>query len=108
VHRLVAEAFLPEPLAGEQVRHLNGDKSDARAENLAWGSAAENAADRNRHGTTARGVRNGFAKLTEGQVREVRRLRDEGLMYKEIEAATGIDRRHVGQIIRKESWTHVG
>lgn len=51
VHRLVALAWLGEPAAGQQVRHLNGDTSDNRAANLAWGSASENTVDQVRHGT---------------------------------------------------------
>lgn len=56
VHALVAETFLPpRPSPAHQIRHLNGNKGDNRVENLAWGTAAENAADRDTHGTTARG-----------------------------------------------------
>jgi hypothetical protein len=51
VHRLVAEIWLPDPLPGQiQVRHLNGDPFDNRLENLAWGTARDNAEDRMRHG----------------------------------------------------------
>ncbi|MBT2365235.1 HNH endonuclease [Streptomyces sp. ISL-10] len=52
VHRLVALAFLGDPPTSKhEVRHLNGDPTDNRAENLAWGTRAENAADSVRHGT---------------------------------------------------------
>lgn len=62
VHRHVCAAFHgPKPSPAHQVRHLNGDKYDNRPENLAWGTATENAADRAAHGReTAReiGLRN--------------------------------------------------
>lgn len=51
VHHLVAEAFLGPRPEGLLIRHLNGDGGDNRAENLAYGTHAENAADAIRHGT---------------------------------------------------------
>lgn len=74
VHRLVLEAFVGPCPPGMQTRHLDGDRRNNRLENLAWGTPAENAADRARHGTVVCGSRNPAAKLTEAQVREMLHL----------------------------------
>lgn len=50
VHRLVAELFLPEPEPGQEVRHLNNDKTDNRVVNLAWGTRKQNVEDMMRAG----------------------------------------------------------
>lgn len=72
VHDLVAATFLGEKPEGAVVRHLDGDRYNNRADNLAYGTHADNMRDRNAHGRTARGGKHGMAKLTDGQVKYIK------------------------------------
>lgn len=41
-HRLIALAWIPNPLGKPQINHINGNRSDNRLENLEWCTQSEN------------------------------------------------------------------
>jgi DNA invertase Pin-like site-specific DNA recombinase len=88
-------------------RHLDGDPTNNRAENLAWGTPQDNADDTVMHGRSTRGGRNPMAKLTEDDVREIRRLRHSGMMLHEIGTQFGIADSTVCRIAKGVEWGHV-
>ena len=73
VHRLVAQAFIPNPDNKPQVNHIDGDKTNNYVSNLEWVTAAENIHHGFFLGLHKSGCKHGRAKFTVEQVREIRR-----------------------------------
>lgn len=71
-HRLVALAFNPNPSGKPQINHINGVKTDNRAENLEWCTTQENSMHSCESGLSKVGVKHYLAKFTEDQVRAIR------------------------------------
>ena len=107
VHRLVLFAWTGPPPEGHEARHLDGDRTNNEPPNLCWGSRKDNCFDRERHGKTARGERNGNSKLTVDKVRGIRRMRARGAKLAVIAATYGISQSLVSQVARRIVWKHV-
>jgi len=56
VHKLVALEFIGHRPVNTQIRHLDGNKLNNHKDNIAYGTALENAMDREKHGKTSRGL----------------------------------------------------
>lgn len=59
IHRLVAEAFIPNPENKPQVNHIDGDATNNNSENLEWVTAKENI----NHLKATKGISNQFSKM---------------------------------------------
>jgi hypothetical protein len=109
VHELVCLAFHgPKPSPRLCVRHLDGDWSNNKPDNLKWGTYAENEADKRRHGKTAIGAKQGSAKLTEEAVKIIRASIPYGL-WDSVNAAKvfGVTPSTINQIARGRNWKHI-
>ena len=85
VHRVVAEAFIPNPEGKPQVGHWDGDSLNNDVSNLRWVTQSENEADKVRHGKSNRGdQRSGSSKLSAQDVWEIRDLRYQGVSAAEL------------------------
>ena len=88
VHELVALAFNPGP--GNEVRHLDGNPLNNKAENLAFGTHSDNERDKLRYGGKRK-------KLTASDVIQIRTLRHAGVPRKEVADRFGITETAVWQ-----------
>lgn len=104
VHTLLARVFLPPPKPGQnEVRHLDGNPTNNAIGNLAWGTRAENAQDMADHGTV-KGENNPRAKLTEDDVRYIRKS---ALTSKALGDLLGVNKSTIKAIRDGRNWSHI-
>lgn len=113
-HRLVALGFLGDPPSpGMQVAHKNGSRLMCHKDNLRWSTPLQNHDDRRDHGNGFAGERNAKAKLSDEDVREIRRLhaaikmRDIDMKVYELADMYGLHIGTVCNIAARKSWTHI-
>lgn len=104
---LVLRAFVGPRPPGHVSRHLDDNRLNSRADNLAWGTQYENVLDMMRNGHQAKGSRHGRSKLTEDQVREVRKRKAAGERSRALAKAFGVERRMIDRICSGTHWGHI-
>lgn len=108
VHRIIAEAFIPNPEHKETVNHINGIKTDNRIENLEWCTNKENFNHAIKNGLVVHyGENNKLAKLTDNKVREIFKLRKSGMTHINISKIFGVSRPVISNILARKYWKHV-
>lgn len=100
VHTLVCTAFHgPRPSPDHEVCHLNDNRSDNRAENLAWGTKEDNAKDR------VINSRHNWARLTWGQVDEIRERYAPGTVtYRALADEYGVSLNTIIRIVKRQTF----
>lgn len=106
VHRLVAQAFIPNPDNLPEANHITGLKSNCRAGNLEWSTSSGNKLHAARTGL-AGGEKHGMARLTEDDVRAIRRRGAEGETGVAIALDLGVTSANVYYILKRRTWKYV-
>lgn len=97
VQHLVLEAFAGPCPEGQEARHLNGAPADNRSKNLCWGTDADQALDKIRHGRTGK-------KLSVDLVRKIRQSPKTGA---ELARELGVNKSSVNRARIGKVWAHV-
>lgn len=109
IHRLVAEAFIPNPENKPCVNHIDGNPENNNAENLEWCTYKENtkhAIDTGLFGNM--GESHNKTNLTEDDVLEIRAAYNIGCFsYNDISEGYDIVKSTVSAIINNKSWKHI-
>jgi hypothetical protein len=106
VHRLVLMAWAgPSPSGKHHGCHNDGIPANNHINNLRWDTCKNNCNDRKKHGTTLDGPKNGRARLSWEEVRELRKEYAEGgVSIASLSRKSGIAYSQIREILRKESW----
>lgn len=106
VHRLVAEAFIPNDMNLPMINHIDSNKTNNSVNNLEWCDASHNARHKAAAGrcNSPVGERSGTCKLTEEQVIEIRNSKHTN---SSLARQYGISTSQIQRIKTKTRWSHL-
>lgn len=109
IHRIVAEAFIPNPRDLPYVNHIDANKHNNAVANLEWCTATENYRHAKSLGLVpdARGSQKGSAKLHEDQVFVIKKMIQLGFSNEELAAIFKVSTAPISYIRNNQAWTHV-
>lgn len=103
---IVCRTFLGPRPPGRYVCHRDGNPQNSALSNLYYGTPKQNSDDARRHGTTLRGSRIPWSKLTEDDVRYIRE-NPEALPQEALARQFGTKQSQISRIRHRHQWRHV-
>jgi hypothetical protein len=104
-HRILAEAFIPNPMNLPTVNHKDGNKTHCVEPNLEWSTYGANNDHARDHGLVKNfGAAHYAAKLIDDDVIEIRRLVSEGRLHREVAECFGVNRQQITRIVNRQAW----
>lgn len=111
IHRLMAQAFIPNPSSLPCVLHINGIRDDNRLDNLYWGTKKDNAEDAIKHGTF-QGFKNKgkiikSTRLNESQAKMIKNALFYNAIPKELAKIFRVNIETIKRIKKCHTWKHI-
>ncbi len=107
IHRYIYEECFGEIPAGKVIRHTCDNRACINPEHLIIGTHLDNMADMTSRGRQCKGEASPNAKLTESDVREIRKLLEQGETQTDIAKRFNVSRTVIRGIKLGNIWTHV-
>jgi hypothetical protein len=115
IHRLVAEAFIPnpDPKNNTSVKYISGSKTNNHVSNLEWSNSSEitKSSYQNNLEKPKFGEKNGRALHTEAEVRQICSLLEQRLSFRQIADRMGYEyprsKHFIANISSRSAWSHV-
>ena len=109
VHRLVANAFIPNPTKKPEVNHIDGNKLNNNMDSLEWVTKSENMKHAIEHNLIdfVRGEDSSSAKITNQEAIDIINLFIIGKSNDFIANKYGLHSRYVSLIRHKKRWKHI-
>jgi hypothetical protein len=108
IHRLVAEAFIPNPENKSQVNHLDGIRDNNNVTNLEWATPRENVQHAYDTGLMLRGSGRPASILIEEDIPEIIYYMSVGYKDAAIANIYGVTRQAINAIRIGDTWQHLG
>lgn len=110
IHKLVANAFIDNPLKLNVVNHIDGDKLNNNSSNLEFCTMSQNSKHAVEFGLiiTKKGEDCSWAKLSESDVISIReRYSKSEISYSKLAKEYNVSKSTILQIINKKIWKHI-
>lgn len=109
VHRIIAEHFIPNPNNYPIINHKDGNKQNNKISNLEWCTNLQNMQHAARNGFFhgRKGEEHHNARLAENDIREIRKLRKQGVLRNDVAKRFSIQPQQVTRICSYQRWGHV-
>jgi hypothetical protein len=109
IHRLMMESFTGYKPKGHELHaaHDDGNKANNWLGNLRWATVSSNHLDKHKHGKMPLGEKHKRSKLTELEIKYIRRELERGAPIAELAEQFKVSRTHVWMIGKRTTWKHL-